>query len=965
MPNNTNTNGFAISQLKWGDIVNTSGTTGYSDFKTTKIPVYAGFTYQPEIRIVRPERPITRDLSVTPGVFTMMVIDLNGDGNLTDEFYAGNFWVNTLNTATSPGIASTTTTHYFRNNSSLAGGLTIPSTTTSGEKLMRVIHMFRSPNEFYNINLGPTLDGLTTSRQDFEIEEYIINVLPFTAANASVERIVAPLKPGNRPVIVSAVIRNFSNTTIANFPVTYRINGGIEIIETVTSSIAAGSTATFTFATKADLSLPAEYTIEVYTKLLGDTDATNDSKSTTLSKVGAFATNVTGTFDGVDDYIVTDVTPALSLTNNYTFEAWINQKEPTAFGRIIDKSSILLFVHNKTNLALYKENSLVLSITTATGGYVLNTALNSIQQNKWHHVAFTVSSTNVYTIYIDGAIASTTQVGTVAAGPATANATNPIFIGNNLGLARGFNGNIDEVRIWSGVRNQATIANNTTTKYIGNEAGLLAYYSIAEGNKNFVYDATISDNGAKILNADTNGLGNGKFWNVPVLLQSIQFNNQLSSSYDPITKTYTVLLNDGANVTNAIANFTVGMNSIAKVNNITQVSGVTPNDYTNPVSFVVEGVGFNSGISETYTIKMLTGLSNESKLLTYNFDTTNNPSLAQPINTAIVGSNATANAAFGIDVSNLKANFQVSTGAELFIDDVKQENQVTTPLDYSRNRIITVVSENKISRTNYMIVVDAKNTEANFITYSVANQIGTSLINTAEKTIKVFVNNNANLNALLPTFQVSASATTRIGTYLQNNGITTLNYTQPVVYNIIAQNGNIVYWTVTVERAKPTITLLGDAVVSVPKGCVYTEAGYTAKDNLDNDITSGISVTGLIDINTIGQYTLTYTATDELNNTSTINRIVNVTNDTCNLAVNTNSIDGFSIFPNPVTQGKLFIITASNSQKNIEIYDVLGKQVFSLQTTDKEINTVNLPSGIYVIKVQQDNKTSTQKLIVR
>jgi hypothetical protein len=34
------------------------------------------------------------------------------------------------------------------------------------------------------------------------------------------------------------------------------------------------------------------------------------------------------------------------------------------------------------------------------------------------------------------------------------------------------------------------------TKYSGTEPGLLAYYSFAEGNKQFVYDTTTSDNTA-------------------------------------------------------------------------------------------------------------------------------------------------------------------------------------------------------------------------------------------------------------------------------------------------------------------------------------------------------------------------------------------------------------------------------------------------------------------------------------
>jgi hypothetical protein len=962
LPVHANTNGYAVSRLKWNDVVNPSGTSAYSDFKNIKIPVYAGFTYQPEVKITKPETPITRDQSATAvGVFTMMVIDLNGDGNLTDEFYAGNFWVNTTAISAAPAIPSTTSTHYFRNNSTLAGGLTIPANTTAGEKLMRVIHMFRSPNEYYNVNLGPTIDGLTSSRPDFEVEEYTINVLPFTAADASVEAISSPLKPGMKPVTVSAVIRNYSNVAITNFPVAYKINGGTEVVQNFTGSIASGATASFSFTIKADLSLPNDYSIEVYTKLVGDTDVTNDSKSVTLSHAANYATNVTGTFDGVDDFIKTDITPALNLTNNYTFEAWINRKSPTIFGRIFDKSTVNLFVHTNNN-STYKVNSLVLNITTAAGSHIINTGENSVQLNKWYHVAFSVSAANIYTIYIDGVAVPYTSTGVAAA--ATTNAALPAFIGNNAGLARGFNGNIDEIRIWSGVRDQATIATNAMTKYVGNEAGLLAYYSFAEGDKQFVYDTSSNDNAAVVTNANTNGLGEGKFWNVPVLMQKLDFVNQLSSSYDANTKTYTVLLNDGANVSTVVANFSLGMNSIAKIGGVMQVSGVTSNDYTNPVTFTVEGVGFNTGISESYTIKVLTGLSNESKLLSYDFKTMWNPGLMQEINMDIVGNNVYKKLPFGSNLSYKTAHFAVSPGAELFIDGVKQLNTRTGVLDYTNSHLVTVVSENKLSQTNYMITLDAKNAEANIMAYSVANQVGVSTINTVSKTVNSFVDNNANLSALVPVFQVSDLATLRIGTYLQNSGVTSLNYSTAVGYNVLAQNGIITNWTVTIERAKPIITLLGDAVVSLDKGCVYTEAGYTAKDNLNVDIAAGVVTSGTVNVNTPGQYTLTYTAKDALNNESSVTRTVNVSSTACILGVATNEIDGFVIYPNPVKEDKVNIVTPSNGMKNIRISDISGKKVLSLQTVNKELNLPNLPKGVYIIKVEQDGKTSTQKLIV-
>ena len=872
LPTNINSNGFAITSFKWDNIVNNSGTTAYSDFKNIKIPVYAGYTYQPQVTISKPERPISRDLSATPGVFTMLVIDLNGDGNLSDEFYAGSFWVNTLNTSTSPAIPSTTNTHYFRNNFNLVGGLTIPAGTTSGEKLMRVIHMFRSPNEYFNIVTGPTLDNLTTSREDFEIEEYTINVLPFTAADASIESITAPTKLGKKPVTVSAVIRNFSNVAISNFPVAYKINGGAEVVQNFAGPIAAGSSAAVTFTVKADLGLAGNYTIDVYTKLAGDLDLTNNSKSISYTNVVNATNNAVGTFDGLDDYVRIDAIPSLDLRNNYTFEAWVNRKNPTIFGRIFDKSVVNLFVHTNNN-PTYKENSLVLSITTASGSYILNTSLNSVQLNKWHHIAYTVSSTNVYTIYIDGIVAPFTATGTVAI--ANTNATSPAYIGGNPTATRGLDGSIDEVRIWSGVRTQAELVSNATTKYVGNEANLVAYYGFNEGDKQFVFDTTVNDNTAVVVNADTEGIGSGKFWNTAVLLQSLELKDQLSSTYDAATKTYTILLKDGIDIRTAVPIFSVGMNAVAKIGTVTQVSGVTTNDFTSAVTLRVEGVGFNLGLVENYTVKVLSGLSDKSSLIAYDFKVASNPGLVQEINTIIVGANATATAAFGVNVTKLKATFSISPGAEVFIDDIKQTSGVNE-VDFTNSVLLTVVSENKLSRTNYIVTITAKNTEAKLINYVVSNQVGAAVIDETQRTVKVLVNNNADLNSFVPVFQVSTNAVTRIGTYLQNSGVTTLRYATPVAYTVMSESGLFKNYTVTIERAKPVITLTGNAIVSVPQGCTYTEPGFSAADNLNKNITASVVVSGVISPTTIGQYTRTYTVKDELNNESIVTRTINV-----------------------------------------------------------------------------------------
>ena len=151
----------------------------------------------------------------------------------------------------------------------------------------------------------------------------------------------------------------------------------------------------------------------------------------------------------------------------------------------------------------------------------------------------------------------------------------------------------------------------------------------------------------------------------------------------------------------------------------------------------------------------------------------------------------------------------------------------------------------------------------------------------------------------------------------------------------------------------------------MPIGCTYVEAGYAALDNLNNDITSNVITSGTIDLNTVGQYALTYTVNDALNNQSSVTRTINVTNDTCTLSLNENSLSGFSIFPIPARDGKVFIISNENGPKNIKIFDTLGKEVLSKQLSETELNISTLADGIYYLRLEQNGKTAVRKIIKR
>lgn len=78
-----------------------------------------------------------------------------------------------------------------------------------------------------------------------------------------------------------------------------------------------------------------------------------------------------------------------------------------------------------------------------------------------------------------------------------------------------------------------------------------------------------------------------------------------------------------------------------------------------------------------------------------------------------------------------------------------------------------------------------------------------------------------------------------------------------------------------------------------------------------------------------------------------------------------NTIEGLSIFPNPVIDGKLYIISKQNLPKTIEIYDVLGKRITSTSIIGKTLNVSKLSPGIYILKIKENKILATRKLIIR
>ena len=76
------------------------------------------------------------------------------------------------------------------------------------------------------------------------------------------------------------------------------------------------------------------------------------------------------------------------------------------------------------------------------------------------------------------------------------------------------------------------------------------------------------------------------------------------------------------------------------------------------------------------------------------------------------------------------------------------------------------------------------------------------------------------------------------------------------------------------DTTAPVITISGENPANILLNEAYNDAGASAVDDIDGNVT--VSSTGTVDTSVVGEYTITYSATDSAGNTSTAARVINV-----------------------------------------------------------------------------------------
>ncbi len=198
----------------------------------------------------------------------------------------------------------------------------------------------------------------------------------------------------------------------------------------------------------------------------------------------------------------------------------------------------------------------------------------------------------------------------------------------------------------------------------------------------------------------------------------------------------------------------------------------------------------------------------------------------------IIGNNIAVTVPYGTNVTNLVATY-ITTGSSVSVGSNVQVNGQTTN-DFSGPVVYTVTAENG-STQNYTVSVTVAANTANAITAFSLN--GTPGVISGQ-TITVEVPYGTSVTALIATYTTSGE-TVSVGSTLQVDGVTSNDFTAPVVYTVTAANGTTQNYTVTV-------TVAANTAKAITAFSLNGSAGTIVGDNIAVTVPDGTSVTALV-----------------------------------------------------------------------------------------------------------------------
>ncbi len=191
----------------------------------------------------------------------------------------------------------------------------------------------------------------------------------------------------------------------------------------------------------------------------------------------------------------------------------------------------------------------------------------------------------------------------------------------------------------------------------------------------------------------------------------------IKATIDMDAKTVKLTVSSGTDVTALKADFELSEKATASVKGITQKSGVTANDFTNPVTYTITA---EDKSTKNYTVTVTKEDSSAKNMSTFKFRAADNSALSRDINGTVdnTANTVALTVPSGTDVTALKAYFELSAGASAKIGSTAQQSGVTA--NNFTNALTYTITAVDNSTKNYTVTVTITN-PTTIINYNVTN----------------------------------------------------------------------------------------------------------------------------------------------------------------------------------------------------------------------------------------------------
>jgi hypothetical protein len=520
-----------------------------------------------------------------------------------------------------------------------------------------------------------------------------------------------------------------------------------------------------------------------------------------------------GTVDQVSGQTKNNFTTAVSYvvtaedgktTKTYTVTVYVGQapkstaceitafslKSPSVVGSIVG-NNITLTVSPGTNVS-----SLIAEFTLSAGA---SAKIGGVAQTSGQTVN---NFTNPLTYTITAEDNQTTKQYVVTVKVATV----PLSSEKDI-LTFGFSNPIISATI-KGTDIQATVPNGTDVTSLVSNFTLSPKATVSVNNIQQQSGKNVNDFTTIVNYVVTAEDGSKKTYNVTILVSP-----KLSSDKDIFSfgfktpsvtgtisgTTINLTVPDGTSTSSLIAVFTVSPKATVKIGTVSQTSGVTVNNFSTTVVYTVTA---EDGTTKNYIVVVTTQSTSGSsakELISF--------SIYQPIIPGVIKNDTVTitSSTKSIDITSLLISFEVSPGAKLVLSGTSLTSRVSK-LNFTNVLTVTVIAADGSKKDYAVKLILPKNNQKQFVFFKSMNPYSEGKIDTLKKEIHISVPFGTLVSQIQPVFIVSEAAKVMIGTVPQISAANTVDFTKPVLYTIVAEDGSFVTYTVYVD-VQPKSTL--------------------------------------------------------------------------------------------------------------------------------------------------------------